>query len=34
MPEKIFFAGAYLAAVNVLTFALFAWNKYCATHDK
>ena len=34
MQEKIFFAGAYLLVVNVLTFALFAWDKYCATHDK
>ena len=34
MQEKIFFAGAYLAVVNVVTFALFAWDKYCATHDK
>lgn len=34
MPEKFLFAGAYLAVVNALTFALFAYDKYCATHDK
>jgi len=34
MQENFFIAGAYLAAVNVVTFALFAWDKYCATHDK
>lgn len=34
MQEKIFFAGAYLLVVNIFTFALFAWDKYCATHDK
>ena len=34
MQENFLFAGAYLAAVNVLTFALFAWDKYCATHNK
>ncbi|MBQ6005351.1 MAG: DUF1294 domain-containing protein [Selenomonadaceae bacterium] len=34
MQDKFLFAGAYLAAVNVVTFALFAWDKYCATHDK
>ncbi len=34
MQEKFLFAGAYLLVVNVLTFALFAWDKYCATHDK
>ena len=34
MQEKILFAGIYLLAVNVMTFALFAWDKYCATHDR
>lgn len=34
MIEKFLFAGIYLLAVNVITFALFAWDKYCATHDK
>lgn len=34
MQEKFLMAGAYLAAVNVVTFALFAYDKYCATHDK
>ena len=34
MSEKFLFAGIYLLAVNVITFALFAWDKYCATHDR
>ena len=34
MQEKFLFAGVYLVAVNVVTFALFAWDKYCATHNK
>ena len=34
MEEKFLIAGAYLATVNVITFGLFAWDKYCATHDK
>lgn len=34
MQDKFLLAGAYLVAVNVVTFALFAWDKYCATHDK
>lgn len=34
MEEKFLFAGAYLVAVNVVTFALFAYDKYCAQHDK
>ena len=34
MQEIFLFAGIYLAVVNVITFALFAWDKYCATHDK
>ena len=34
MQEKIFIALAYLAAVNVITFALFAYDKYCAKNNK
>lgn len=34
MQDKFLIAGAYLVAVNVMTFALFAYDKYCATHDK
>ena len=34
MPDNIFFLSAYLAFVNVVTFGLFGWDKYCATHDK
>lgn len=34
MDEKFLFAGAYLVAVNVVTFALFAYDKWCAQHDK
>jgi len=34
MSEKILLPAAYFAAVNVLTFALFAYDKYCATHDR
>lgn len=34
MQEKIFIAAAYLAAVNVITFALFAYDKYCAQNNK
>ncbi len=34
MHEKFLFAGIYLLSVNVITFALFAWDKYCATHDR
>ena len=34
MSEKFLFAGIYLLAVNIVTFALFAWDKYCATHDR
>ena len=33
MDTKIFIA-AYLAVVNVITFALFGYDKYCAQHDK
>lgn len=32
--EKFFIPAAYLVAVNVVTFALFAYDKYCAQHDK
>ena len=32
MDTKIFLA-AYLAAVNVITFAMFGYDKYCAQHD-
>ncbi len=32
MAEE-FLLAAYLAAVNVVTFGLFAYDKYCATHD-
>ncbi len=24
----------YLLAINVITFAVYAWDKYCAVHDK
>ena len=34
MQEKILMAVAYLAAVNVITFALFAYDKYCAKNNK
>jgi len=34
MSEKFLYAGAYLVAVNAVTFALFAYDKYCAQHDK
>ena len=30
---EIYLAG-YLVAVNVVTFALFGYDKYCAQHDK
>ena len=33
MDTKIFLA-AYFVAVNVIAFALFGYDKYCATHDK
>ena len=32
--EKFFIPAAYLVAVNIVTFALFAYDKYCAQHDK
>ena len=34
MQEKFLIAGGYLVAVNVVTFALFAYDKWCAQHDK
>jgi len=34
MQEKIFIAVAYLAAINIITFALFAYDKYCAKNNK
>lgn len=34
MQENFFIAVAYLVAVNVITFALFGYDKYCAQHDK
>ena len=33
LSDEIFLA-TYLAAVNVGAFALFGYDKYCATHDK
>ncbi len=34
MQEKYLIVGVYLAAVNAITFVLFAYDKYCARHDK
>lgn len=34
MQEKFLIPVAYFVAVNVITFALFAYDKYCAQHDK
>ena len=34
MQEKIFIAVAYLVTVNVITFGLFAYDKYCAKKNK
>ncbi len=34
MQEKFLILAAYLVAVNVVTFAIFAYDKYCAQHDK
>ena len=34
MSEKFLIAGIYLGVVNVVTFALFAYDKYCAQHDR
>ena len=32
--ELILIAAGYLVAVNVVAFALFGYDKYCAQHDK
>lgn len=34
MQDKFLIPVAYLVGVNVVTFALFAYDKYCAQHDK
>jgi uncharacterized membrane protein YsdA (DUF1294 family) len=34
MQEKIFIVAGYLVAVNVITFGLFAYDKYCAKNNK
>ena len=34
MQDKFLIAAVYLAVVNVVTFALFAYDKYCAQHDR
>lgn len=34
MSDKFLIAGIYLSVVNVVTFALFAYDKYCAQHDR
>lgn len=34
MQENFLIPIVYLAVVNVVTFALFAYDKYCAKHDK
>lgn len=34
MSDKFLIAGIYLGVVNVVTFALFAYDKYCAQHDR
>lgn len=34
MSEKFSLIIIYLAVVNALTFGLFAWDKYCATHGR
>ena len=34
MNENFFIAGVYYLAVNVITFALFAYDKWCAKHDR
>lgn len=34
MNDRQLITLGYLAAVNIFTFALYAWDKYCATHDK
>lgn len=34
MHEKFFILVGYLVAVNVVTFALFGYDKWCAQHDR
>lgn len=34
MSEKFFIPIAYLVAVNVVTFALFGYDKWCAQNDR
>ena len=34
MQEKFLIPAAYLVVVNVVTFALYAYDKWCAQHDK
>ena len=34
MSDKFLIAGIYLGVVNAVTFALFAYDKYCAQHDR
>ena len=34
MNHKLLIMLGYLVSVNIFTFALFAYDKYCATHDK
>ncbi len=34
MSDKFLIAEIYLGVVNVVTFALFAYDKYCAQHDR
>ena len=34
MQESFYIIPAYFVTANVITFALFAYDKYCAKHDK
>lgn len=34
MSEKIWILAAYLVVVNIATFALFGYDKWCAQHDR
>ena len=34
MQDRFLLVGIYLVAVNAVTFALFAYDKWCAKHDK
>ena len=34
MQENFYIIPAYFVMANVITFALFAYDKYCAQHDK